>query len=68
MLAKLEDGQPLLAERPVGAGSVLLLGTALHVDWTNLPLKPLFLPLLTRLTFHLAGADAERTWDWPGHP
>ena len=45
-LIKLDDGQPLLAERPVGAGSVLLLGASLHVDWTNLPLKPLFLPLL----------------------
>ena len=68
MLARLEDGQPLLVERPVGAGSVLLLGTALHVDWTNLPLKPLFLPLLTRLTFHLAGADAERTMGLAGAP
>ena len=68
MLVKLDDGQPLLAERPVGTGSVLLLGTAVHVDWTNLPLKPLFLPLLARLTFHLAGAEAERTMGLAGAP
>jgi hypothetical protein len=68
VLARLDDGQPLLAERPLGAGSVLLLGTALHVDWTNLPVKLIFLPLLTRLTFHLAGTDTERTMALAGAP
>ena len=61
VLARLDDGQPLLAERPLGSGSVLLLGTAVHGDWTNLPVKPIFLPLITRLTFELAGTDTERT-------
>jgi hypothetical protein len=68
VLIKLDDGQPLLAERPVGTGSVLLLGTGVHVDWTNLPLKPLFLPLLARLTFQLAGAETERTMVLAGAP
>jgi hypothetical protein len=68
VLARLDDGQPLLAERPVGSGSVLLLGTGVHVDWTNLPVKPLFLPLVTRLTVHLAGAQAERTLALAGAP
>jgi hypothetical protein len=67
-LIKLDDGLPLLADRPVGAGSVMLLGTSLHVDWTNLPLKPLFLPLLARLTFHLAGTESERTTGLAGAP
>jgi hypothetical protein len=67
-LAKLDDGQPLLVERVVGAGSVLLLGCGVHVEWTNLPLKPLFLPLLTRLTFQLAGAETERTTGLAGAP
>ncbi len=60
VLVKLEDGQPLLVERPLGTGSVLLLGTGAHVEWTNLPVKPIFLPLITRLTFHLAGTETER--------
>ncbi len=68
VLAKLDDGQPLLAERPLGTGSVLLLGTGVHVDWTNLPVKPIFLPLLTRLTFHLAGTETERTMALAGAP
>jgi hypothetical protein len=59
VLARLDDGEPLLVERRQGAGSVLLLGTRLHADWTNLPLKPLFLPLVARLTFHLAGTSSE---------
>ena len=65
-LIKLDDGQPLLAERAVGTGSVLLLGTGVHVDWTNLPLKPLFLPLLARLTLHLAGPRPSGRWALPG--
>jgi hypothetical protein len=68
VLFKLDDGQPLLAERPLGAGSVLLLGTGVHVEWTNLPVKPIFLPLLTRLTFHLAGTETERTMAVAGAP
>ena len=68
VLIKLDDGQPLLAERSVGTGSVLLLGAGAHVDWTNLPLKPLFLPLLARLTLHLAGAETERTMGLAGAP
>jgi hypothetical protein len=59
VLARLDDGEALLVEHQQGAGSVLLLGTSVHADWTNLPLKPLFLPLLARLTFHLAGLGSE---------
>jgi len=68
VLAKLDDGQPLVTERTVGQGSVVLLGTAAHVDWTNLPLKPLFLPFVARLAFRLAGAETERTMGLAGAP
>ncbi len=68
VLIRLDDGSPLLTERPVGAGSVLLLGTGLHVSWTNLPVRPLFLPLMARLTFHLAGVQAEKARCLAGAP
>ncbi len=68
VLARTDDGQPLLAEKRVGAGSVLLLGMGVHVDWTNLPLKPLFLPLVARLAFSLAGTEAERAQILAGAP
>jgi hypothetical protein len=38
----------------VEKGKVLMLGTSAHVSWSNLPLRPIFLPLISRLTFELA--------------
>ncbi len=40
------ESKPLLAYGRVGQGGVLLLATAIDLDWTNLPTKPLFVPLL----------------------
>ena len=57
ILAKLDDGQPLLAQRNVEQGKVLMLGVAAQTGWTNLPLRPIFMPLLVRLSFDLAGAE-----------
>jgi hypothetical protein len=54
VLARLDDGEPLLALRNVERGKVLMLGISAHVNWSNLPLRPIFLPLVTRLTFELA--------------
>ncbi|GAB6186992.1 BatA domain-containing protein [Thermopirellula anaerolimosa] len=54
------DGDPWLMERQVGDGSTLFLATNVHVDWTNLPLRPIFVPLIARLTFHLAGGEPAR--------
>lgn len=68
VLAGLADGSPLLVERNVGPGSVLMLGTGLTTDWTNLPIKPLFLPLFARLAFHLAGVETERPPSVAGLP
>jgi len=56
VVARLDDGECLLAQRRVGRGRVVLLGTSCQVDWTNLPLRPIFLPLVLRLTYELAGA------------
>ena len=57
VMAKLDDDEPLLVQRGVERGKVLMLGTSAHVGWSNLPLRPIFLPLLARLTFDLAGAE-----------
>jgi hypothetical protein len=58
-LARLDDGEPLFVERKSEAGSVFFLGTSVHVSWTNLPLRPIFLPLVSRLVFELA--EVEKT-------
>jgi len=68
VLARLDDGEPLLVQRNVGRGRVLLLGTSVHVNWSNLPLRPIFLPLMTQLTFYLAEVEQTRRELIAGQP
>lgn len=37
-----------------------MLTTGAQVGWTNLPVRPIFLPLMLRLTFELSGAQQSR--------
>ena len=53
-LARFEDGTPWLIESKRGAGSIVLATTPLDTDATDLPLTPLFLPILERLLARLA--------------
>jgi hypothetical protein len=68
ILARLDDGEPLLVERNVEQGKVLMWGTSTHVGWSNAPLRPIFLPLWARLAFHLAGAEQSRHEALAGAP
>jgi hypothetical protein len=43
--------------RDVEKGKVLMFGAAAHVAWSNFPLRPIFLPLMARLTFELAAVE-----------
>ncbi len=53
------DAGPLLLERGVGAGIVLLCATAADMDWGNLPARALYLPLLHQMVYY-CGRPAER--------
>ena len=68
VLARLDDGEALLTQARVGEGTVTLLGTSAHVGWSNLPVRPIFLPLVARLTFDLAGAEQSRYQALAGSP
>jgi hypothetical protein len=68
VLARLDDGEPLLVQRTVGRGKVLMLGTGVHTDWSNLPLRPIFMPLMVRLTVDLAGTKQVRHEGLAGMP
>ncbi|MGQ9503973.1 MAG: vWA domain-containing protein [Thermogutta sp.] len=69
VLARLDgEGSPIILERRVGQGSVIWLGTSVHVDWTNFPLRPLFVPLMTRLAFYLSGTEPETLDVLAGQP
>jgi len=54
VLARLESGDPFLVEKKFGEGRVIACATALDADWSNLPMRPLYLPLLQRLSVYLA--------------
>lgn len=55
VLAGLEDGSPLLVEQTRGAGRVVVFTSSLDREWNDLPVLPVFVPLISGLSAHLAG-------------
>ena len=68
VLATLDDGEALLTQVQMEEGTVTLLGASAHVGWSNLPVRPIFLPMMARLTFDLAGAEQARHQALAGSP
>ncbi len=60
VVVQLKGGLPLLLERKVGKGIVMLLTTTLDRDWTDLPIRPGYLPLVQRAARYLAGRLGDR--------
>jgi Aerotolerance regulator N-terminal/von Willebrand factor type A domain len=54
-LISLANGDPLLLEQKVGAGKLMLFTTSADRDWSDLPVKTVYLPLIQSLTQYLAG-------------
>jgi len=52
--ATLDSGDPLLLEHRCGEGVVLQLATAIDADWSDLPLRPFYVPLMQQLITSLA--------------
>ena len=55
VLLSTEAGAPLLIERKVGRGRVLLFTSTLDLDWGDLCLQAAFMPLVQRLVGQLGG-------------
>jgi len=55
VLMSLADGTPLLLERTMGAGRVLLFTSSLDREWNDLPVQPAFVPLMAGIANHLLG-------------
>jgi hypothetical protein len=51
----LDNGDPLIIERPRGLGRVALVATSLDQSWSDLPLRPAFVPLVRGLMASLGG-------------
>ena len=52
-------GEPLLVTGDLGDGAVAWMGVAIDPPWTNLPAKPLFVPLIHEGLQGLLGASGE---------
>jgi len=55
LLARVDDGAPLLVERVTGAGRVLVLATTADPRWGTLALEPGFVPFTHAAVAYLAG-------------
>jgi hypothetical protein len=70
VLMSFSNDAPALIERTVGAGKVLLLATSIDRDWSDLAIRPGFLPFVETTVLHLAGALVEPAprWQRVGEP
>lgn len=58
VLIALEDGRPLLLERPMGQGRILLLATSLDNSWNDLPVHPVFVSFVAETARYLSGEQS----------
>ncbi|HEX5418385.1 MAG TPA: BatA domain-containing protein, partial [Gammaproteobacteria bacterium] len=56
VLVELENGAPLLIERQLGSGQVLLFTSTLDREWNDLPVQPVFVPFIAGLANQLLGS------------
>jgi len=55
VMLSLVDGTPLLVERTLGSGRVLLFTSSLDREWNDLPVQPSFVPLMAGIANYLLG-------------
>lgn len=61
VLLAMANGAPLVVERRFGRGRVVQFATACDADWSTLPLRPSFLPMMQQLVLDLAGSQVNPT-------
>ena len=66
--ARLDSGDPFLVEKKFGEGRVILCAAPCDADWSNLPLRPFYLPLMQRLVTYLASTVFPARNLEPGQP
>jgi hypothetical protein len=62
VLARFDDGAVAAAERRTGAGRVIVWATTLDNTWTDLAIKPVYLPLVHQLVRYLARYEQTPSW------
>ena len=62
VLARFDDGAVAVAERKVGRGTVIVWTSTFDSYWNDLPLKPVFVPLVHQVMQHLGRYVEPRPW------
>ncbi|MEQ1868766.1 MAG: BatA domain-containing protein [Vicinamibacterales bacterium] len=66
VLARYDDGAAAAVEKRVGAGRVVAWTTTVNDEWSDLALKPVFLPLVHQLTRYLSQFEQTPSWSTVG--
>lgn len=61
-LAHFDDTEPAIIEHPLGAGRVLLFNTSANDEWSDLPRRKAFLPLVDRVLAHLSATGLRKNY------
>jgi hypothetical protein len=62
VIARLDDGAPLLVERAFGDGRVFVWALSMDANWTDAPFHPLWVPLLHQLARRSVAGSEVRSW------
>jgi hypothetical protein len=62
VLARFDDGAPALVARGVGRGRVLLWTSTLDLFWSDLAIRPVYLPFVHQMARHLADYRDRPSW------
>jgi hypothetical protein len=62
ILARYDDGAIAAAERKIGGGRAIVWTTTLDDSWTDIAVKPVFLPLVHQLVRYLAHYEPPTSW------
>lgn len=66
VLARYDDGAVAAVERRIGTGRVIAWTTTLDDEWTDLALKPVYLPLVHQFTRYLGQYEQSSAWSTVG--
>ena len=62
VLARFDDGAVAAAEQRIGLGRVIVWNTTVDDSWSDLALKPVFLPLVHQVVRYLARYEEPAAW------
>src|SRR5215470_5236541 len=62
VLAKLEDGSPLIVESAKEDHGLLVFNSTVDTSWNDLPLKPSFVPLFHEIVHYLSRYNEGKGW------